>query len=156
MTYTEARQLVRKVYDQWDAIRKLHEVLEKAAEAESFLSQSTSDVVKKKSELAIMESQYSAKLESHRMLTDKMDTEINQQKAYAADALVQLSKTFDVAKKEYQEKLDGLSQEFVTAQREHQVMLEGFKKEADQARHVTEALVAEMEKAKKRVSALFG
>lgn len=62
MTYGEARQIIRKHYDMWQAAQKLHEVLEKASQAESFLSSVEGDIRAKEARLVELDGQVKAQL----------------------------------------------------------------------------------------------
>lgn len=62
MSYAEARQIIRKHYDSWQAAGRLHEVLEKAEGAESFLATVDRDIKAKEAKLKEISTQVTKSL----------------------------------------------------------------------------------------------
>ena len=79
MTYAEARQIMRRLYDERVAAQKLHEVLEKAAEAESSLGPLNATLTAGEAKLKGLGAQFQADKESYSASLATLKTDLSKQ-----------------------------------------------------------------------------
>ena len=156
MTYADARQIMRKHYDMWSAAANLHEVLEKAAEAETFLSRSKAAVAEGETRLNGLEAQFQEKTVLYQAALESMESDLrtrrsDNQARLAAD-LAEMETQRAVAQAEMDKMAHGLARARVT----HADAMESLRAAALQARDDTAKLVEEREHARARYAALFG
>ena len=156
MTYADARQIMRKHYDMWSAAANLHEVLEKAAEAETFLSRSKAAVAEGETRLNGLEAQFQEKTVLYQAALESMESDLrtrrSERQARLAADLAEMETQRAVAQAETDQMAHGLARARVT----HADAMESMQTAALQARDDTAKLVEEREHARARYAALFG
>mgnify|MGYP001572389274 CR=1 FL=1 len=160
MTYAEARQIMRKHYDMWSAAANLHEVLEKAAEAETFLSRSKAAVAESETRLNGLETQFQEKTVLYQATLESMEADLrtrrsDNQARLVAD-LAEMETQRAAAQAAAQAEMDQMAQRLAHARVTHAAAMESMQATALQARDDTTKLVEEREHAKARYAALFG
>ena len=156
MTYAEARQIMRRLYDERVAAQKLHEVLEKAAEAEAFFGRASSDIATAQAKIVDLEAQYKVKLSLYQEKYDAADDDLAAKKAKAKAEMASINDVISKAKTEYQASINDMTKALTNAKTVHQEDLANLQAEMEHARSTTANVVAEMESAKARFKALFG
>ena len=156
MTYAEARQVMRKHYDMWSAAANLHEVLEKAAEAETFLSRSKAAVAEGETRLNGLEAQFQEKTVLYQAALESMESDLRTRRSEHQARLAADLAEMETQRAVAQAEMDQMAQRLAHARVTHADAMESMQTTALQARDDTAKLVEEREHARARYAALFG
>ena len=155
MTYAEARGIIRKHYDMWSAAAKLHEVLEKASEAETFLARSDAEIAGRSKRITDLDAQGEAATVLYNSNLAQMKEELTKVGEDLSFAKANMKAQTEALETSYQEQSTAWAKSLSDLTVAHDVRMKELGKEAEAAQIKLRKLQDEFAAAKKQITDLF-
>ena len=155
MTYAEARQIMRRLYDERVAAQKLHEVLEKAAEAESSLGPLNTALAAGEAKLRELMTQFQADKVKYNASLAILKTDLSNQQEDAKTAILATQDSVEKARNTNQVEIDSLAQTLQQARQAHMAAIATLEAETKRAKEQRDKVLAELDNLKKSAKARF-
>ena len=155
MTYAEARQIMRRLYDERVAAQKLHEVLEKAAEAESSLGPLNIALATGRTKLEELSAQFQVNKTKYIEDLAALKEDLSEQQEDAKVAVKLIQESVEKARKTNQVEIDSLADKLSQARETHTLAIATLEAETKRAKEQRDKVLVELDSLKKSAKARF-